>query len=360
MHKAAASILARTLRGDASAILDPLREALEALIGRAVRIDPIVSGRGDLARLFGGRELYIFPFVGHAGPAPAIFLAMDLPAAISVGAAYGLLRPAEAHRALASGIVSPALSEAIGEVASIIAGTLASVVRSHARSGEEIVLGGLGFRRRRVGPWPEIVAEVDGSVPWEARGFQLLLEGTGTGALLVAASDGRKGPVRLLPAPEELDTSEIPPEDDPPTAGGLSRKIRGAHGDEGAATVIVESIPPGTAVHLVGSPGDRSVAGLRAALEAEGCEVLGGRSPVLASARPASALFVVSRSPTDLRSRLLSMTSIRRPSLVVACSDRPTVDLVRTARDAGADSFIVLPADRARLRELFRRPVEVG
>jgi len=355
VQKAAASILARTLRSDVGALVAPLEEALEALIGRAARIEPIAPGRGDLARLFGGRDLFIFPFVGSTEPAPPIFLAMDLPAAISAGAAYGFAHPDEARRALASGVVPPALCEAIGEVASIMAGTLAGILRGRAAAGMEIVVEGIGFRRRRVGPWPEIVAEVDGTLPWEARGFRLLLEGSDAGALLVAASDGRTGVVRLSPDLEELDTSEIPPEEGALLGTGVPGE---AHGEETAVTRWIAAAPPGTQVLVCGPPGDGAVAGLRVVLEEEGCEVLPGNAA--APTRTASALFIVSRSAADMRARLTSMTAIRRPPLVIACSDRPTIDLVRAARDAAADSFLVLPADRTRVRELFRRLVEAA
>jgi FixJ family two-component response regulator len=38
-----------------------------------------------------------------------------------------------------------------------------------------------------------------------------------------------------------------------------------------------------------------------------------------------------------------------RPPLIVACSDRPTRDLVLSARHCGADDFLVLPTTRKRL-----------
>ena len=95
--------------------------------------------------------------------------------------------------------------------------------------------------------------------------------------------------------------------------------------------------------------------GLRTLLEE--CGVTVGR------ARPrcceGEVLFVVSRSPTDLLVRLRSLAAPPlRPALVVACSDRPTRDLVVAARNGHADSFLVLPTTREKLAALLAQAPE--
>ncbi len=111
----------------------------------------------------------------------------------------------------------------------------------------------------------------------------------------------------------------------------------------------------GLRVLVTGHPADPAAAALRSTLEGTGVRVLPAFTAPAQDGAPPDALFVVSRSPVDLRIRLERVPRGRRPPLVVACSDRPTRDLVMAARTAGADDFLVLPTTVERLRGLLGR-----
>ena len=104
-----------------------------------------------------------------------------------------------------------------------------------------------------------------------------------------------------------------------------------------------------------GWPGDPLHLHLSEIVERLGAKVL----PFDASASdgsPATAALVVTRSAADLQIRLDKLTSSEsRPSVIVACSDRPTLQLVSIARKHGADDFLVLPGDDETLRAALTR-----
>jgi hypothetical protein len=354
------SVLARLLRGEAGALTALLRESLEALAGRPVQLEALRADHSELSQLFGGRDLFVFPFVdGDGGPLP-MFLALDHPAAVATGAAFSLMSADQARAVLASGEVPAVLLDAICEVAGIVAGSAGKLVHSRAPGPARAVCRGQDLLRITPGAWPALVGEIDYRVPWDVLGFRLAIDGAEAGALLLGSSERLEGPISPA-SEEEADTAEVLIDD---LAIGGERRA-GSDGAPAPASVRdnpperLPGIPRGIRVQVVGDPSDLATANLRATLAEAGCQLMpvysaGGAGP------QASALFIVSRSPLDLRSRLESALVKRRAGLVVACSDRPTIDLVRAARAGTADSFLVLPADRARLRYLFQRFAEVS
>jgi hypothetical protein len=354
-------ILADVLRGDAEALSGLLREALEALVGAPVRLAPLRAGHPELGARFGTRELFLFPCEDAEGEVLPMFLALDLPAAVATGGAFALMSPAQTRAVLASGEVPGALREAIGEVAGIVMRTIARLVRARAPRGTATFARGTQVRRLAPGPWPALVGVAGPARAWDVLGFGLTIDDAECGSLLLAASagDGREGPIRPIPG-TDLETTEIPQDDD--TIDGSGRIGRPGAAPPVPATecgAAPQAIPPGVRVEIAGDPSDRATATLRATLAEAGCSVLPLGSAGRAGLQ-ASVVFVVSRSSIDLRSRLEAASALRRPALVVACSDRPTIELVRTARAGAADSFLVLPADRSRLGSLFQRLVEVA
>lgn len=359
MDRTPSSILARVLRGEAGALAGLMRESLEALVGRPVQLEVLPADRPVLCRLFGGRDLFVFPFVdGNGGPLP-MFLAFDRPAAVATGSAFGLMSAERADAVLASGEGSEVLRDALCEVAGMLAGAARRMVRSRAPSGSESFRCGHEVRRISPGAWPALIGEIDHRVPWVVLGFRLTIEGTDAGALLFGSSDRWEGPIDPG-AGEDADTAEVPAED--LTIGGGERPewadAPAPFQVQDACTLRLPGIPRGVRVQVIGDPRDRAVAALRATLAEAGCELLPAYSAGGAG-RPPGAVFVVSRAPIDLRTRLESAIVHRRAGLVVACSDRPTIEMVREARAGAADAFLVLPADRTRLRRLLQRFAEV-
>ena len=360
MDRTPPSVLARLLRGDAGALAGLMRESLEALVGRPVRLDVLRSDHPDLAELFGRRDVFVFPFVDREGGPLPMFLALDRPAAVATGAAFSLLDADRSRQVLVSGEVPAVLRDAIGEVAGIVAGTTARLVRARSHEGTPAFCCGREMRRITPGAWPALAGEVDAHVPWDVVGFRLTIEGTAAGALLLGSSERWEGPIG--PGSEEdADTAEVLVED-PTIGGGGCAEPAGAPAPfqtQDARAGPPPAIPWGIRVQIVGNPSDRAVAALRATLAEVGCQLLPVHSAGAVGPQ-ASAVFVVSRSPVDLRLRLVSTTATRRAALIIACSDRPTIDLVAAARAGAADSFLVLPADKARLRSLFQRYAEVS
>jgi hypothetical protein len=353
-------VLARILRGGAGALAGPIQESLEALVGRPVRLEALRAEHPALSEPFGERDLFVFPFADRDGEPLPMFLALDRPAAVATGAAFSLLRADQAREVLISGEVPEVLRDAIGEVAGIVAGTAARLVRARSRDGTPAFRCAREMRRLTPGAWPALLAEIDERVPWDVIGFRLTIEGADAGALLLGSSERWEGPIG--PGSEEdADTAEVLVEN-PPIGGGGCAEPTGAPSPfhvEGDSAVPLPEIPRGIRVQVVGNPSDRATAALRTTLAEAGCQLL-PVYPAAGTGHQPSAVFVVSRSPVDLRSRLVSTIAKRRAGLVVACSDRPTIDLVRAARAGAADSFLVLPADRARLRYLLQRFAEVS
>jgi len=353
------SILARVLRGEAGALAGLMRESLEAVVGRPVQLEVLPADHPVLSRLFGGRDLFVFPFVdGDGGPLP-MFLALDRPAAVATASAFSLMNPGRVSEALASAEVPEVLRDALCGVAGIIAGTARRIVRSRAPAGTEFFRCGHDVRRITPGAWPALVGEIDHGVPWNVLGLRLTIEGTEAGALLLGSSDRWEGPIGPGSG-EDADTAEVPAENLAIGGGGRAEPV-GAPPPfqlKDARTGPVPRIPRVIEVQVIGNPLDRAVAALRATLAEAGCELLPA-DPARGAGLQPSVVFVVSRAPIDLRSRLESAIARHRAALIVACSDLPTIDMVRAARAGTADTFLVLPADRARLHHLLQRFAEV-
>lgn len=362
MDRTPPSVLARLLRSEVSALAGQMRESLEALVGRSVQLERLPPDHPDLPRLFGERDLFLFPFTDREGRPQPTFFALDRPAAVLTGAAFSLMTHDQVRHALASGELPGSLLEAIREVAGILGGAVRRILRSRQAEGITGFDCGHEVRRLVPGPWPAIVGEVDPGVPWDLLGFRLVIDGKAFGAILIGSSDLCEELARPSTDDEDADTAEVP-------VAELTLEGVGGSGSPGTpvprrgedeATRPVRDIPHGIRVQVVGDPTDRTAAALRAALTEAGCLVLPVYSSGPAGAQP-SVVFVVSRSAVDLRSRLGVAAAKRRAGeLIVACSDRPTVELVRAARTAAVDSFLVLPADRTRLGRLFQCFAEVS
>jgi hypothetical protein len=349
------------LRGEASALAGQMRESLEALVGRSVQLERLPPDHPDLPRLFGERDLFLFPFTDREGRPQPTFFALDRPAAVLTGAAFSLMTHDQVRRALASGELPATLLEAIREVAGILAGAARRILRSRQAEGITGFDCGHEVRRLVPGPWPAIIGEVDPGVPWDLLGFRLVIEGKAIGAILIGSSDATEELAGPSADDEDADTAEVPVAE-LALEGGVGSGSAGTSApprEEDEATRPVRDIPHGIRVQVVADPTDRTAAALRAALAEAGCLVMPVYSSTGPGAQP-SVVFVVSRSAVDLSSRLGVAAAKRRAGLIVACSDRPTVELVRAARTAAADSFLVLPADRTRLSHLFQCFAEVS
>jgi hypothetical protein len=353
-------VLARLLRGEVSALAGQMRESLEALVGRSVQLERLPPDHPDLPRLFGERDLFLFPFDDREGRPQPTFFALDRPAAVLTGAAFSLMTHDQVRQALASGELPGTLLDAIREVAGILAGAARRILRSRQAEGITGFDCGRAVRRLVPGPWPAIVGEVDPGVPWDLLGFRLVIDGRAIGAILIGSSDRGEG-LADQSADEDADTAEVPADELTIEDGGGTSAVGtpAPRPREDEATRPVWDIPHGIRVQVVADPTDRTAAALRAALAETGCLVMPVYSSGPAGAQP-SVVFVVSRSAVDLRSRLAVAAAKRRAGLIVACSDRPTVELVRAARAAAADSFLVLPVDRTRLGHLFQCFAEVS
>ncbi|MCU0223291.1 MAG: hypothetical protein MUF27_04330 [Acidobacteria bacterium] len=360
MDRTPPSVLARMLRGHAGALAGQMRESLEALVGRSVQLERLQADHPELPRLFGQRELFLFPFADGDGRALPTFLALDRPAAVATGAAFGLMNTGGVREAADPGELPEPLLGAIREVAGILGGAARRMVR--ARGTDRTCGFGCGHELRRVtaGAWPAIVGEIDHGVRWDLLGFRLRIDGEPAGAILLGSSERWEGPLET-DLDEDADTAEVFVEE--PTPG--SDEYAGTAAAPAPFPANAEAagppppIPQGIRVQVAGDPKDRATAALRTALAEAGCHVLPAYSAGGAGPQP-SVLFVFSRSPIDLRMRLAASLAKRRAGLIVACSDRPTADLVRAAHAGTADSFLVLPADRLRLQRLFQRFAELA
>ncbi|MBP7146494.1 MAG: hypothetical protein KBD01_03040 [Acidobacteria bacterium] len=366
-----ASILARLLRSEAEAVLAAFAESLEALVGRKVDVEPLPAGNAEIPILFGDRELYVFPIEAQSGTTQPALLALDLPGAVYLGASLSLMGPEQVNEVLGSGEIPEILHDSIGEVANILCGGVAKIVRLRAPSGTPEFRRGPHFERRGVGAWPDLLSafDPDPAAPWDVLGGRLSLAGADSGTFLWAAS-GRK---RKAAAAEKADPAaatgshpatepritapqpiQQPAAPAPAPREAAASPERRAKPEPAPAASPQPWLPSALLVQVTGHPADAAVVGLRSVLDAAGASVLPSFSPVTGAQGP-GALFVVSRSPVDLKSRLESIAPGRRPPLVVACSDRPTRELVQAARAAGADDFLVLPAAVDRLATVLRR-----
>ncbi len=348
------------LRGEAGALAGQMRESLEALVGRPVQLERLRADHPDLPQLFGQRELFLFPFADADGRVLPTFLALDRPAAVTTGAAFGLMSAGGVREATDSGDLPGPLLDAIREVAGILAGAARRIVRARGADGARHFACGHELRRITAGAWPALVGEIDHGARWDLLGFRLQIDGEPAGAILLGSSESWEGPAGME-LDEDADTAEVFVEELVPGGGACAHAVaapRPFPGDS-AATVPPPAIPRGIRVQVSGDPQDRATAALRTALAEAGCHVLPAYSAGGAGPQP-SVLFVFSRSPIDLRMRLAAALAKRRSGMIVACSDRPTADLVRAAHAGSADSFLVLPADGLRLRRLFERFAELA
>jgi hypothetical protein len=391
LKQSPAAVFAKIIRRDPDAVARVLAENVQALVGGKVDMQLVPRNGPEFAQLFGERELYVFPIEDHHGtPFPSL-LAFDLPAAVYSGGAFSLMGPEQIKEVLASGEIPEVLHDSVGEVANIICGAAVHMIRNRVAEAPQFRRGA-AFAKKSVGAWPALLAEFGPRVPWEIVACRLSAEGEGRGAIFFAASDGQKGRVTKEeiiavagPGPEpESDAEQEEGDDIPLVAGGdadeeaPSEPLPHAPGsklesreddadDESmpARAPRLAEAPTGDAldglrVLVTGHPADPAAAALRSTLEGTGVRVLPAFTTPAQDGAPPDALFVVSRSPVDLRIRLERVPQGRRPPLVVACSDRPTRDLVMAARGAGADDFLVLPTTVERLRGLLGRvPVSV-
>lgn len=407
-----AVICARILRNEPEAVVHMLAENIEALVGRKVTGQLLAWDGQEIAKAFGEKSLYIFPIEDFQATSMNAFLVMDLSSAVHTGASFSLMGPEQVKEVLYKNEIPEILHDSIGEVANIICGAVANFIRMRAPSGAPEFRRGTNFRKIEAGPWPDMLRQYDPAIPWDLAAGTLSLEGEPIGAILLGSSGGKKGRICLgreegvineaagddpqyvdgIPDPE----AEIPKEgaespadgsisaEEPASTGGQTegavRKAQAApkpaahtpaikpaarktvvsrpearppSGPTPPAHEPTQALPPGVVVQINGQPADPAFIGLRVSLESLGAQIL----PVYATGSPkdqAAALFVVSRSAVDLASRLdTASRSPFRPGLIIACSDRPTHDLVVASRRAGASTFIVLPAHPSRLFDLL-------
>lgn len=387
MSTSPAAIFAKIIRKDPEAVARVLAENVEALVGGKVSMELVPRNSDQFATLFGDRELYVFPIEDHSGtPFPSL-LAFDVPAAIHSGGAFSLMGPEQIKEILRGAEVPEILHDSIGEVANIICGAAVHMIRTRVAEAPQFRRGA-GFGRKHVGTWPSLLAEFGPRVPWEIVACKLSMNGEDRGAIFFSASDGEQGKVTREeiiavagPGPEpepeppaEDDDIPLIPDDEPveapappapaprpaapppvaePSWGepdGLDDDDQPAHDQRERVRAMVTSLPA-----------DPAAAGLRSTLEAVGALVMPAFAASSEQVAPPDAMFIVSRSRVDLGIRLERFPPGRRPGLVIACSDRPTPELVRAARGAGADDFLVLPASVERLRALLQKvPAAVG
>jgi hypothetical protein len=385
LKQSPAAIFAKIIRKDPDAVARVLAENVEALVGGKVAMELVPRDAASFSPLFGERELYVFPIEDHHGtPFPAL-LAFDVPAAVYSGGAFSLMGAEQIKEVLESGEIPEILHDSIGEVANIICGAAVNMIRNRVAEAPQFRRGA-GFRKATIGPWPALLAEFGPRVPWEIVACKLSMNGEDRGAIFFAASDGQTGKVTKEeiiavagPGPEpepepaaedDDDVSLIPegPQAEEAVAEQPAPAPRAAAPAPAPAPAPVERPAPRVPVEPVsdaqlgsiralvtGHPADPAAAALRSTLEAVGARVLPAFTIPTDQTAPPDAVFVVSRSPVDLSIRLERIPPARRPGLVIACSDRPTRDLVVVARNAGADDFLVLPALPDRLRSLFSR-----
>jgi hypothetical protein len=347
------------LRGEAGALAGQIRESLEALVGHPVQVERLRADHPELPQLFGQRELFLFPFADADGHALPTFLALDRAAAVTTGAAFGLMSAGGVRESAVSGELPGPLLDAIREVAGILAGAARRIVRARGTDGARGFGCGHELRRIDAGAWPALVGEIDHGVRWDLLGFRLQIDGEPAGAILLGSSERWEGPLEA-DLDEDADTAEVFVQELAPGGDGCAETVAAPAPRPGAVVAAGRPppIPRGIRVQVAGDPRDRATAALRTALAEAGCHVLPAYSAGGAGPQP-SVLFVFSRSPIDLRMRLAAALAKRRSGLIVACSDRPTADLVRAAHAGTADSFLVLPADGLRLRRLFERFAEL-
>ncbi len=370
-------LLAKVMRREPEALARAVAQGAETLFGRRASVELLKPGGPTLAALFGGRKLFVFPLRDDRGAACPAFLTMDSTAAVRCAAACASSSTAQVKMLLASGAVPNSLRQALGQAASALCAAASAVVRARKPEAAELRRGSV-CKEMAVGPWPALLVQFSPRAPWETVACRLIVAGENCGAVLFAASDGRRAdatdesadtaapsgecaataPVDDGPVRASRPKSEAIP--DPNTAGGCTAAVGP---DDPARRADDAPAQPGATqpcVLVMGQPTDPATAWLETSLKEAGTSVLAGIAALVRSGRHPDALFVVSRSPTDLAARLASALAGGRPAMVVACSDWPTRDMVVAARNAGVDEFLVLPTAPERLRSILDRALALA
>ncbi len=372
-------LLAKVIRREPEALGRAVAQGAETLFGRRASVELLKVGGPSLAALFGGRRLFVFPLRDERAAVCPAFLTMDATAAVRCAAACASLPSTQVKMLLASGAVPNPLRQALGQAASALCAAASAVVRARKPQAAELLRGPV-CKEIAVGPWPALLVQFSPRAPWEIVACRLIVAGEKCGAILFAASDGRRAdttgesadtaaasgegaataPVGDGPVRTSRPKSEAPP--DRYTTGGCTSAARPDNRapQSNNSPPQSDNSPPQaraaqTCVLVMGQPTDPATAWLETSLKEAGTCVLAGVAALVRSGRHPDALFVVSRSPTDLAARLASALAGGRPAMVVACSDWPTQDMVVAARNAGVDEFLVLPAATERLRSILDR-----
>jgi hypothetical protein len=343
-------VLAGFIEEDGQQLLETLAENVASLVGHDFELKALPDGSDELASAFGKRRIYLFPLETQQGEAQPALMALDLKAAVHVGAALSMMGPEQVKEVFQSGEVPEILHDSIGEVANILCGAAVNAVREDG--GSSIALRrAADFRALRPRAWPALLEEVWPQATWTLKAGRIVLDGEDRGGLLIAAAVA----VPESEAGDEEPASDAAPAETRAGDGADAARDEPAAAARGAAT-SEEELPPDLEAAIAGPPGDTTLMQLHRTLESVGLAAIHSFPLRPGTTAEPSVLFVVSRSPTDLKVRLGAIDRLGpRPDLVVACSDRPTRHLVVAARAGGADDFLVLPAERARLKRLLSR-----
>ncbi len=194
MAEDATRLFTKLIREEPEVILQILAENVGSLVGAEVEITPIHEDQDQLEGALGNRDLYFFPITDHQENRTTALLLMDLPAAVHAGAAFALMGPEQVEEVLETGEVPDILHDSIGEVANVICGAAANVIRERSGQAPEFRRAA-DFRKVSAGPWPAILADIDGDVPWEFVAGRLSLKGEDRGVILFAGSDRERGTI---------------------------------------------------------------------------------------------------------------------------------------------------------------------
>ena len=188
----ATRLFTKLIREEPEVILQILAENVGSLVGAEVEITPIHEDPAQLEETLGDTDLYFFPITDHQENRTTALLIMDLPAAVHAGAAFALMGPEQVQEVLETGEVPDILNDSIGEVANVICGAAANVIREKSGQAPEFRRAA-DFKKVHAGPWPSILGDINGDVPWEFVAGRLSLKGEDRGVILFAGSDEEKG-----------------------------------------------------------------------------------------------------------------------------------------------------------------------
>jgi len=217
----ATRLFTKLIREEPDVILQILAENVGSLVGAEVEITPIHEDQAQLEETLGDTDLYFFPITDHQENRTTALLIMDLPAAVHAGAAFALMGPEQVQEVLETGEVPDILHDSIGEVANVICGAAANVIREKSGQAPEFRRAA-DFKKVHAGPWPSILGDIDDNVPWEFVAGRLSLKGEDRGVILFAGSDEEKGVI----TPEMIQEAR---------AKAASGTDAGATADEGEA-----------------------------------------------------------------------------------------------------------------------------